>query len=39
MFLVPFIIITGNTLGKGTFGKVKAATHIHTGEKVAVKIL
>lgn len=27
------------TLGKGTFGKVKAATHIKTGEKVAVKIL
>ena len=26
-------------MGKGTFGKVKAATHIATGEKVAVKIL
>jgi 5'-AMP-activated protein kinase catalytic alpha subunit len=26
-------------LGKGTFGKVKAATHVLTGEKVAVKIL
>lgn len=26
-------------MGKGTFGKVKAATHILTGEKVAVKIL
>jgi hypothetical protein len=29
----------GKTLGKGTFGKVKAAIHILTGEKVAVKIL
>lgn len=26
-------------MGKGTFGKVKSATHILTGEKVAVKIL
>jgi 5'-AMP-activated protein kinase catalytic alpha subunit len=26
-------------LGKGTFGKVKSATHIPTGEKVAIKIL
>lgn len=31
--------VLGKTLGKGTFGKVKAATHIKTGEKVAVKIL
>lgn len=29
----------GKTLGKGTFGKVKSATHIPTGEKVAIKIL
>jgi len=26
-------------LGEGTFGKVKLATHIITGEKVAIKIL
>lgn len=30
---------TGDTLGEGTFGKVKMATHILTGEKVAIKIL
>jgi serine/threonine protein kinase len=29
----------GKTLGKGTFGKVKSAIHIPTGEKVAIKIL
>jgi len=29
----------GVTLGKGTFGKVKLATHNLSGEKVAVKIL
>jgi len=29
----------GDTLGEGTFGKVKMATHILTGEKVAIKIL
>ena len=32
MFQVPiFNIIIDKTLGKGTFGKVKAATHILTG--------
>ena len=31
--------IIGNTLGEGAFGKVKIGTHIHTGEKVAIKIL
>ncbi|RYY33923.1 hypothetical protein EON62_03760, partial [archaeon] len=29
----------GATLGQGTFGKVKAGTHVLTGESVAVKIL
>lgn len=29
----------GKQLGEGTFGKVKLATHVLTGEKVAVKIL
>ena len=31
--------MTGKTIGEGTFGKVKVATHILTGEKVAIKIL
>lgn len=31
--------VIGNTVGEGTFGKVKCAIHIPTGEKVAVKIL
>eukprot|EP00644_Phytophthora_capsici_P016551 jgi/Phyca11/10644/fgenesh1_pm.PHYCAscaffold_52_\ len=29
----------GETIGKGTFGKVKLGLHLLTGEKVAVKIL
>ncbi len=29
----------GKTIGEGTFGKVKLATHTLTGEKVAIKIL
>ena len=29
----------GKTLGEGTFGKVKLAIHIKTGEKIAVKII
>ena len=31
--------VLGETLGNGTFGKVKIATHHITGYKVAVKIL
>lgn len=31
--------ILGDTLGEGTFGKVKIAIHSQTGQKVAVKIL
>jgi 5'-AMP-activated protein kinase catalytic alpha subunit len=31
--------LIGDTVGEGTFGKVKIAIHIPTGEKVAVKIL
>lgn len=30
---------SGKTLGEGTFGKVKLATHVLTGEKVAIKVL
>ncbi|MCQ2817447.1 MAG: protein kinase, partial [archaeon] len=29
----------GKQIGEGTFGKVKVATHMPTGEKVAIKIL
>ena len=29
----------GETIGEGAFAKVKLGTHIHTGEKVAIKIL
>lgn len=31
--------VLGDTIGKGTFGKVKLGLHLITGEKVAVKIL
>ena len=36
--LIGYYLI-GRTLGQGTFGKVKEAIHILTGEKVAIKIL
>jgi serine/threonine protein kinase len=41
LFLVHLAhaFLLGKSLGKGTFGKVKQATHTLTGEKVAVKIL
>jgi len=29
----------GKCIGQGTFGKVKEAIHLPTGEKVAIKIL
>ena len=29
----------GRTLGQGTFGKVKLATHMDTGQQVAIKVL
>ena len=38
LFLTHAFLL-GKSLGKGTFGKVKQATHTLTGEKVAVKIL
>ena len=31
--------VLGKSIGEGTFGKVKVGKHIHTGEKVAIKIL
>uniref|UniRef100_K3X1Q2 UBA domain-containing protein n=1 Tax=Globisporangium ultimum (strain ATCC 200006 / CBS 805.95 / DAOM BR144) TaxID=431595 RepID=K3X1Q2_GLOUD len=31
--------VLGETIGKGTFGKVKIGLHLVTGEKVAIKIL
>lgn len=31
--------VLGETIGKGTFGKVKLGLHLVTGEKVAIKIL
>lgn len=31
--------VLGKTIGEGTFGKVKMATHLLTGERVAIKIL
>ena len=31
--------ILEETIGEGAFAKVKLGTHIHTGEKVAIKIL
>lgn len=31
--------VMGKTLGKGSFGKVKEAVHIVTGQKLAIKVL
>ena len=35
----PKKILMRRTLGKGSFGKVKEAVHVLTGEKIAVKVL
>jgi 5'-AMP-activated protein kinase catalytic alpha subunit len=32
-------LLARRTIGRGTFGKVKKAIHIHTQEPVAIKIL
>ena len=32
-------LLTGKTIGSGTFGKVREGIHQLTGEKVAIKIL
>ncbi len=29
----------GKLLGEGVFGKVNLGTHVHTGQKVAIKII
>jgi len=34
-----FLADLGKTIGEGTFGKVKSATHKPTGQQVAIKIL
>ena len=34
--LIIMLTNPGRSLGKGTFGKVKLATHILTGEKVQI---
>ncbi len=39
MGCVHVVALSGQTLGEGTFGKVKFGTHVVTGEKVAIKIL
>lgn len=37
--LIKNSYLVGRTLGQGTFGKVKLAVHILTGEQVAIKVL
>ena len=39
LYMPVFRYILGETLGHGSFGKVKLAEHELTGHKVAVKIL
>lgn len=38
-FYLTCHLLTGRSLGQGTFGKVRLGTHLITGEKVAIKIL
>jgi hypothetical protein len=38
IIMISYLLHAGKSLGKGTFGKVKLATHTLTGEKVIEEI-